>query len=46
MIAVARHFTVSPAEILGAWSMPLFMDSLESMQVEAEIQHRINEVQQ
>lgn len=43
MIAVARHFNVSPAEVSYQWSMPLFLDCLESMQVEAEIQFRIQE---
>ena len=43
MIAVARHFNVSPAEVEGEWSLGLFLDCLESMQAEAEIQARIND---
>jgi hypothetical protein len=43
---VAKHFSVSPNEVLTHWSMPFFLDALESLQVEAEITHRINEAQE
>lgn len=43
---MAKHFTVSPNEVLSQWSMPLFLDALEALQVEAEITHRINEAQE
>lgn len=43
MIAVARHFNVSPVEVEGEWALGMFLDCLESMQVEAEIQGRIND---
>ena len=46
MFSVARHFNVSPNDVLRSWSMPLFLDALESMQVEAEITHRIHEAQE
>ena len=46
MFSVARHFNVSPDEVLRRWSMPLFLDALEAMHVEAEITHRIHEAQE
>jgi hypothetical protein len=46
VFAVAKHFTCSPDEVLNRWSMPLFLDALEAMQVEAEITYRIHEAQE
>ena len=43
---MAKHFTCSPDEVLTRWSMPLFLDALEAMKVEAEITYRIHEAQE
>jgi len=46
ILAVARSFQCSPAEVMYQWPYYLYLDALESMHVDAEKNARIQRAQE